>query len=138
LFINPRFCGKLSSAGKKKCGSTKKRVSFFAFSRLLSKSKKKKHNKTPLNQFCPKIVATIQLPHTANNKIIPNQPPPLPQNQFQPPPNQSNTSSQTDLIHRPDSRHLTLQNHITLSNPAALDHQNTQFNKSHHYPTIYP
>jgi hypothetical protein len=60
---------------EKKCGSTKKRVSFFAFSRLLSKSKKKKQNKTPLNQFCPKIVATIQLPHTANNKIIPNQPP---------------------------------------------------------------
>jgi len=25
-----------------------------------------------------------------------------------------------------------------LSNTAALDHQNTQFNKSHHYPTIYP
>lgn len=130
--------GSFHQPGKKNVAVQKKEFLFLLFPVYYQNLKKKKHNKTPLNQFCPKIVATIQLPHTANNKIIPNQPPPLPQNQFQPPPNQSNTSSQTDLIHRPDSRHLTLQNHITLSNPAALDHQNTQFNKSHHYPTIYP
>jgi hypothetical protein len=53
----------------------KKEFLFLLFPVYYQNLKKKKQNKTPLNQFCPKIVATIHLPHTANNKIIPNQPP---------------------------------------------------------------
>jgi hypothetical protein len=75
LFINPRFCGKLSSAGKKNVAVQKKEFLFLLFPVYYQNLYKKKQNKTPLNQFCPKIVATIHLPHTANNKIIPNQPP---------------------------------------------------------------